>query len=204
MLLIAQPKSASTSLVSTIGKIGGKRVNLGISKKPHNKDCEGFSEIQKYHCNMVQRNEQFLRNTTTNRSIVYKEHLLPIREHMEVLEKLKQRIVILIRNPEDSFDSYRRFFEENNPKKEVNNDRLLNDLWNFHNYWMHWASNKPYAICVEYRDLVLNFQYEIQRILKYFGLKVPKNIKKIKLAKIKYTGVGVKRFEKMQEVQITK
>lgn len=194
MLIIAQPKSASTSLAFTLSQITRLNVIFGIARKPHNNDCQGFEEIQKFHCNMVQRNKQFLTNTTQNRNTIFKEHLLPIREHMQILEQLKQRVIILIRDPEESLDSYRRFFEENKPKQEINYDKLLEDLWSFHNFWMHWLSNKPYAICVEYRDLVLNFQYQIQRILKHYGLKIPKNIKKFKLAKMKYTGVGEKRI----------
>jgi hypothetical protein len=52
MLMIAQPKSASTSLAKTIAKIGKLYCNLGVPYHKGDMKCKGFSQIQEYHDNM--------------------------------------------------------------------------------------------------------------------------------------------------------
>ena len=49
MLIIAQPKTASTSLVQTVGEYLDIEFSHGVGKKKCDKKCEGFTEIQKYH-----------------------------------------------------------------------------------------------------------------------------------------------------------
>jgi hypothetical protein len=191
VLLIGQPKSATTSLAATIGNMGRLNVRYGISRNQNSKKCKGFSEIQKYHNNMIQRSPEFLAQVTKGKKTIFKEHLLPTVEHRRILEKLKQPVVILIRNPEDSLDSYKRLFKEKG--KKANLDKLYEDLKKFHDTWMHWASNKPYAIVVEYRDLVLYFKNEIKRIFRCFKMKLPLDNRKYFLARKKYTGIGEKR-----------
>jgi len=193
MLLIAQPKSASTSAASTISYIGKLKLKLGISKNKNNVYCEGYPEIQKYHNNIVKRNESFIETTVKSQVTLFKEHLLPTPEHLEFLNKQKTNIVILLRYPEDSLDSYLRMFKKNG-RKDFDKKQLLKDLRNFHDRYMWWASNKRYAIVVYYRDLIKNYKSTMYRILKHFNIK---NKKLIPLKKLNYTGIGEKRIGKM-------
>lgn len=191
MLLIAQPKSASTSLASTIASIAKLEYRLGIPRSNIDINCEGFTELQRYHNNMVERSPQFLQQCIKGRKILFKEHLLPTDRHFKILEKIGGPIVILLRDFDESHDSYKRLI--NNETADL--IQLKFDLHEFHNRWMLWKSNKPYAIVVEYRDLVLNFHHEMKRILNHFHLAIPKNLNKYQLQKKKFTGVGLERIQ---------
>ena len=123
MLLIAQPKSASTSLAYTIARMNNLKCRVGIPKTKNDIRCNGFTEIQRFHDNMIKRSNSFFLQVVKGRKTLFKEHILPTPEHLKSLNNLvrKHRIVILLRNPEDSFDAYRRLFESKNKNfhKEV-------------------------------------------------------------------------------------
>jgi hypothetical protein len=194
MLLIAQPKSASTSLANTLGKILNMEVRLGIPKNKIDIKCEGFPEIQKYHDNMIERSPLFLQQVLSGKKILFKEHLMPTKRHLAILHKIKYPVCVLLRTPQDSLDSYMRL--KNN---KIDFEQLGIDLENFHNTYLWWASNKPYAHVIFYRDLVLNWNISIKKILKIYKRQIPKNIDKFKLQKRKYSGVGVKRIMENKE-----
>jgi len=195
MLLIGQPKSASTSLAVTIGKITGLNVVLGIPRKPGFKKSNQFTELFKYHNNVPIRNKLFLKQVVTGKRTLFKEHLLPIQAHFKELNKYKnERIVILLREPEDSLDSYYRLFKNHHGEEKAKEmiDKLSPDIFSWHERWMYWKSVHKNVMIVEYRDLVLNYQTTIKKILKHYRFKVPKKI--LPLQKLKYTGVGEKRL----------
>lgn len=188
MLLISQPKSASTSLASTISQIGKLKVSLGVQRKRNLN--EEFEEISRYHNNIVNRNENFIKTVLESKVTLFKEHLLPTLKHLEFLNKYKKNIVILLRCPEHSLDSYLRMFKKNG-RKDFNKKELLNDLRSFHDRYMWWASNKRYAIVIYYRDLIKDYKTVIHKILKHYNIK---SKRLIPLKKLKYTGIGEKRI----------
>lgn len=195
MLLIGQPKSATTSLAITIGKMCNLLVKLGVPRTKIDINCEGYPEIQRYHNNMIERGPQFLKQVITGRKTLFKEHLLPTDRHFKLVENIKGPVVILLRDVEDSLDSYKRIIDCD----KANLQQLKEDLYQFHNRWMLWKSNKPWAIVVEYRDLILNFHHEMRRILKVYRMPIPKNFGKWQLEKRKYTGVGLKRLKNVTD-----
>jgi hypothetical protein len=186
MLLIAQPKSASTSLAKTIAKTGKLNCNLGVPKQAKDIKCKGFTEIQKFHDNMSQRNLKFLQQEINGRKTIFKEHLLPVDNHLRLLEKIRKPIIILLRYPEDSFDSYRRFLKE-----KYNENNLMQDIENFHNRYLWWDSRQSYTKIIYYRDLILNYKNVMKSILKWYKISY-KGL--LPLMKLKYTGIGKKRI----------
>lgn len=190
MLLIAQPKSASTSTAVTIAQIGRLKLSLGVPKNKANKLNKEFKELSRYHNNIVERNENFIKTTSESKITLFKEHLLPTPEHLEFLNKYKNNIIILLRYPEDSLDNYLRMFKKNG-RKNYKEKELLNDLRCFHDRYMWWASNKRYAIVIYYKDLIQNYKSTMLRILKHFDIK---SKKLIPLKKLNYTGIGEKRI----------
>lgn len=187
MLLIALPKSASTSFAITISQICNLKVRLGIPKTEIDIDCQGYKEIQKYHNNMIERSPLFLQQIITGNLTLFKEHLLPTDRHLRILEKFRKfKIVILLRDIEDAIDAYIRAGIQDYNKKE-----LKKNIMDFHNRYMYWSSNKPNVTLVYYRDLILNYQQTMNRILKWYKLKG----KIIPLKKLKYTGEGEKKLK---------
>jgi hypothetical protein len=193
MLLIAQPKSASTSLLYTLKKITGLGIREGIAKKWYEIDCEDFVEIQKHHSNMGERGSLFLKRVITSRKVIYREHLLPTKRHLKILNKLNKKVVILLRNPEDSFDSYIRLKNSNADEEE-----LKRDLIHFFNYYMDFSKDKKKILVVKYGNLVLNYKSTMKKIMKHFRLPIPKKIPS--LLKKKYTGVGEKRIRDKRKI----
>jgi len=194
MLIIAQPKSASTSLVSTLCKITGKTMALGSGKK-QDKKCEGFEELQKCHSIMGQKDWLFLNKIIKDKKKICREHILPIDEHLRILQKFDDSILILLRKPEDSWDSYIRMFDKNK-NKWIDRNKLLEDLKKF--YYTYIKSNlnlKDNFMIIFYSDLILNYENIMKKVLKHFQLHGTI----ISLQKRKYTGIGVKRLIKRNE-----
>jgi hypothetical protein len=192
MLLIAQPKSASTSITHTLAFIGKIKFRLGIPRKKGSKNCTGYKELQRYHNNMVKRSEVFIEQTSKGKKTLFKEHLLPTDEHLKILSKCvkNNKLVVLLRYPEHSLDSYLRQFKKNG-RKDCNEQELLNNLRDFHDRYMYWASNKRNVIIVYYKDLIKNYNVTMFRILRHY--KIGKK-RLIPMMKIKNTGVGRKRL----------
>ena len=188
MLLIAQPKSASTSLLHTLKHITKLNIKEGIPRKSKEKNCPGFTEIQRHHSNMIQRNELFLKQVTSGRKTIFREHLLPIKEHLNILKKLNNKVVVLLRNPDDSCNSYMRF------NKKTNEKQIKEDLNNFYNKYIDfYKKNDKIVLIVYYKDLVLRYEQTMKKILTHFNLKIFKKIPP--LQKRKFTGVGLKRIK---------
>src|SRR3989304_2333674 len=109
MMMIGQPKSASTSLMKTLAKMWGIRYQNGISKNAsYRTDCPGYKTIQSYHGTMAQRDLPFFGYGIEKKDCLYKEHVLPIQKHVDAVAAVDRPILILLRNPEHSFDNYVR------------------------------------------------------------------------------------------------
>lgn len=187
MLLIAQPKSASTSLLYTLKQITNKEIKEGIPRTKKDKDCPGFPEVQKHHSNMIQRNELFIKQIVSGRKTIFREHLLPIASHLNYIKKYNKNIVVLLRNPDDSCDSYMRF------NKRTGKKQMKEDLNNFYKKYIDFSKkNSKIVLVIFYRDLILDYKQTMKKILDHFNLKIPKKIPL--LAKRKFTGVGLQRL----------
>jgi hypothetical protein len=195
MILIASPKSATTSLIYTLAEITGLKVSQGIAKVGTDIDCQGFTEIQKYHSNMIERSGLFLKQVITGRKCIFKEHLLPTKRHLRHLEKYRAPIVIFLRDPDHVYDAYLRHDEPHFKKcgKHIDLETIKADIKKFHDTYLHWLSNKPNAKSFYYKDLILHYKPTMKAILKHFKLPIPKKIKPLK--KLKFTGVGIKRLK---------
>ena len=110
MLIIAQPKSASTSLLKSLATIGNVKYKNGESRPKGFEYCEGFEELQKYHTTTHRRTKEYLQKWATRRDCILKEHILPTREHINALKNRK--VIILLRNPDHSIDNYARMVEK--------------------------------------------------------------------------------------------
>jgi hypothetical protein len=212
MLLIGQPKSASTSLLKTLAKMFGISFQNGLGKKIGWEPCEGFSEIQKYHDTTIKRNYYFMETWIKDRQRILKEHILPTEHHKNLIKKIGGKVLILLRNPEDSFDNYMRLYKdykEGKLHKAVINELMpyrfkkmhffifLQDLILFNKGWYEFDYDKK--MIITFKDLILNYKKTIINIHHFWKYPVRKKI--LPLFKSKgnhgyntYTGVGRKRI----------
>lgn len=215
MLLVSIPKSASTSLMQTIAKILNIKYQNGISRKPgYTKDqlCEGFEEMQTYHGTTIRRSKEFLKKWISRKDIIYKEHLLPTKEHIKYIQEIDMPIVILLRDVNHVIDNYLRSIKKYRSGKmgsreqkgliikkliSLDYDKLKKEYKEFNKKWMN-ADLGRKALYINYNDLILRYNETMKDTLYHYGY--PK-VKIIPLLKAKgnrgdyntYTGVGVKR-----------
>ena len=215
MLLIALPKSASTSLMFSIAKILNIKYQNGISRKKYDKSlfCEGFEEMQEFYGTTIKRSYEFLDKWISRKDIIYKEHLLPTKDHIEYIKRINKPIVILTRDPGESIDNHIRTIELYKQGKLTKREqkgllihkmcklsigKLLRDFTYFNDGWLNSGVN---ALYITFNELVLNPKQTIKRVLNHYGFKTLG--KKLVLLKAKgnrgnyntYTGVGIKRLK---------
>ena len=208
MLIIAQPKTASTSLLKTLSLILKIKYRNGMGKYKGWQLCKEFEELQKYHDTTIKRSYKFLKGWIERKDIIYKEHILPTNDHINYIRKINKPIVIILRNPKNTMDNYKRLLNaklSNKDKKELQIERLKkidmklfeNDIKEFRKRWENAKLKK--ALLIYYNELVMCPYRICKTIVNHFGFKMPR-MKKFALLKAKgnhgyntYTGIGKKR-----------
>lgn len=208
MFFIAEPKSASSSLAYTLARIfKAKCINGFVTKQKIY--CDDFTELQRFHNTMNPRSAKFLYRFCGGIRNVYKEHLLPTEEHLEILRNFKYPIVILLRKSKDVIDCYKRFDEIELKNKWGRKgilylDKIKEDVELFYDRYMELKKEDyKHLLFITYKDLVLEFTKTLKKIFKHYGYELPENYKDIQLRKVKYTGVGIDRLlEKPYKVKL--
>ncbi len=103
LLIIAIPKSASTSLLKTLGDLYNfpkhQRSIIGYKES-----IGGFKFIWQLHSDMKEINSKELIDELTVKDRFCKQHFLPIDSNLKLL--LDKKIVIVLRNPVDVIKAY--------------------------------------------------------------------------------------------------
>jgi hypothetical protein len=160
----------------------------GQNHRPGEKKCKGFVELQKYHGTTVQRSYRFLEHFINSKKVIYKEHILPIKKHIQMIDKINKPVVVLLRTPEETIESYKRIFDVIN--LDIDFDVLLKEVKQFYSAYIN---KKGIYLVVTWRDLVFRFHETIEKILKHYGFPIEKKIiKSYTLSKRNYTGDGLK------------
>lgn len=206
MLIVAQPKSASTSLLYSIAKAAGIKAVNGKSKSKNDELCIGFEELQKYHTTTHKRTEKLLTYYCQKKDLIYKDHILPTEEHLKYLNK--KRFIVLLRKPEDTIDNYKRIIENYKNNKllakdakelklelliNIDFDKFCDDIRLFNKIWSEYHG----GLHIDYDTLIMCPRNTLLKCMNYFQLPI---IGKIELVKAKgnhgyntYTGIGEKR-----------
>jgi hypothetical protein len=160
MIIIAIPKSASTSLQKTLSKLHGFKFPL---KTINEKD--------------IRRN---LKKIISDRNFLYKGHIFPSKKNKKILKDCKK--VVLLRNPLDCIKALQRGKKAFIHREDSHNN-LDSDFFNgFYNGWINESDEKTKII--KYEELISNPKRVINKIESFFDL--PKS-KKVKLSKAKYS-----------------
>lgn len=184
MLLIAQPKSASTSLLFTLAKMMHVKPIKGLKLKTDSIRYKEFLELQKYHTLIYKKTNKTVGMMINDKTKLYREHLVPTEHNLRMLKNYSNYI-ILLRSPEDSYLNYKRLLA----KKGQGNIQILRDLKLFFIRYIEFYLGKGLLV-IFYDDLVLNYQKTMKRITAYWNIKA----KIINLQKRKYTGEGKKKL----------
>ena len=192
MLLIAQPKSASTSLMWSISEIYKIPHKNGQSFTKNDKKCQGYEELQKYHGTTVQRNYEYLHKYITAKNIIYKEHILPIKQHVDIINKINQNVIVLLRKPEETIESYKRVFSVLPELGNIDWKKLYYEVNQF--YETYYFLNNPLYLIIHFRDVVFKFHETMKKIGEHYQLEIPNDLNKYELQKRNYTGHGIRKI----------
>jgi hypothetical protein len=189
MLIIAQPKSASTSLIYTMGELTGLKVK-SITIDKQGKNCPGFKGLQGMHSNMTLRDATYIKKRAENRNIIFREHILPCDEHLKILDTIESNIIILLRNPDYAYDCYERAVK-GYPRFKKLLPEIKKDLKTFYIMYLKIGMYKRNFLYIYYDNLVMNYEKTMKQIFNHFKLSIPKSFGELK--KMKFTGVGLKK-----------
>ncbi|MEK6478627.1 sulfotransferase domain-containing protein [Catalinimonas sp. 4WD22] len=193
MLIISIPKSASTSLLDTFGKLHALPSRQLDFK--NNQADERFPQLSRYHNDACKLSRGDLSILMDNRKL-YKQHILPTEQHVALLKNVKK--VILLRNPYDILLSYRRgtikgihrekngfkvSFTEGEWVEKAERNGFLDELRNFYDGWAQ--HEDEHTLLLGYKELTHEPQKTINEIEKFYGLPVTK--RKINLSKKRYS-----------------
>lgn len=203
MLIVAIPKSASTSLLDTLKRVHnypGKQISL-----LNYPVCQNMKFLHSYHSDIreLTKNEKEI---FSNPKKFYKQHIPPSENNIKLLNSIKK--VVLLRDPEGIIKAY--FTAEkkkiHRPRKEIkgltnvsqwlkkaNELGLYDDLVWFYKRWYEEQKKDPKNILIiQHKDLIQNTQFVINQIESFFGLKQSKNVQ---LSKRMFSRAkGVERF----------
>jgi len=193
MLIIAIPKSASTSLLQTIG-----RVHYLPSKQVMHSDLPvpgGFTALGRIHSDVREYTEEHITEFTAADRF-HKQHIPPTENNCAMLGNTPR--VVLLREPLEVIEAYWRAFKKGVIKgrpefagitsseewlERATSIGLLNELERFHEGW---TTSDPSMTCViTYKDLLDQPRQTINRIEEFFKLPVTRC--DIELARARYT-----------------
>jgi len=195
MLIVSIPKSASTSLLDTFGKLHALPSQQLTFK--HYEKSDLFPLLGKYHPDAKLLGSSELHEFALDDKL-YKQHVLPTADNLSLLKNIKK--VVLLRNPYDIVLAYRRAelksihgkkseFEgkvtEGEWLQAAENNGLLNELKKFNNKWIKEAEKNSDVLIIHYRELTKDTHKVINKMEAFYNL--PVTTKKIALSKKRYS-----------------
>lgn len=180
MLIIAQPRSASSSLVDTLGIIvglPGKQIFSinGISYKSLYGTPVGYNFLPSAHSDFRDVPFEHINDLINQTMIIRKQHFPPTKTTINGLKRTKKPVLIQLRDPKESMLSYKKLGFENYQNS-------LHDLQLFNAEYSK-LNGQENILIVQYCDLVSQFHTTIIKILNHFNFPIPSNIMDTKLSR---------------------
>lgn len=187
MLVIAIPKSASTSLLRSYAKRHGLRSFMGSEGYVRNEliydvpYSANYHLLSKYHFTDFKEVDNFMVDKYLHNCCIYKSHIAPTIHNKKTLEKIKK--VVLLRNPMEIISAYYRaekkkihrqkeefknIHTEKDWIQEAKNNGLLEELNNFYHIWKN--TNDEYTLIIGYTELVENPNNVFLKMDRFYGL----------------------------------
>lgn len=213
MLIVAIPKSASSSLLKTLGSLHNIEGIQDFSFSSNNipKNCNIVysihSDIRELKKSEVDR---FCDSNT-----FFKQHIFPSKNNLDLLHNKKK--VILLRDPDDIIKSYLRGAKYNfnslpndfNLKmsnkqfvKKAKKVGLYADVRFFYDQWYSKADRET-TLIIDYKEYIRNTKVVINKIENFFDLEITNS--PIKPIKARYAKISLlTKFKAKLKVVIVK
>ena len=209
MIIIAIPKTASTSLMKTVSNLHNMP-SYQLSWKNF-RYPEWTKLIHHYHSDIRELSEDITQEFRDMKKI-YKQHIPPTKNHLKLLRDIKK--VILLREPEEIIAAYyranRKKLHKPRPefqdcksiedwKKRARQNGLLEDLNWFYSQWFEESCNYPdNNILISYHELINYPKQTINKIEYFYNLPISKNVN---LEKARYSRFRFPVFSKLKELR---
>jgi len=180
MLIVAIPKSASTSLLKTFGVLHGIESVQDFSIKDY-KAPEGASILNSIHSDLREITGE-LADRFSDEETLYKQHIFPSENNLSLLKNVKK--VVLLRDPEEIVLAYYRgahkkvhtllegyslSFTQEEWIEKSRQDGLMNELHFFHDRWL--KEEDQNTLIIWYKDLLNKPKEVVNSMESLFGLK---------------------------------
>lgn len=193
MLLVAMPKSASTSLMTTLGRLHDVPA-VQIEFRELDRPSE-IRHMHEHHPDIVE-----LDSAGTERLLapdrIYKQHIPPTPTNLKRLAG--RRIVVLLRDPDEVIDAYLRAFKTfamkpvdverairiDDWRAHANRVGLSDDVRFFHRGWQALADDEDVLI-VDFRALTEKPKWVLNEVERHLGL--PETSHDVELSRQRYT-----------------
>lgn len=196
MLIVAIPKSASTSLMSTLGSRYQKKYSQVFFRDLR---CPSETRVlHKYHSDM--REIDFsLAEVFRAKESIYKQHIPPTKCNLGLIKQLNP--VILLRDTEAIVDAYFRAEVKgiHPPRPEFSEVKtvqawrkraldvgLVEDLNWFRDGWID-ASDRHGFLLIDFRELTSTPELTVKRIEKYWSLPAAVDKHPVRLKRERYS-----------------
>jgi len=188
MLILAQPKSISTSILHGISLI------LSVDPIQEFKLVGEYGSVEEYkllpHSDMINAPHELLEKWVVS-SDIYKQHLPPTNENVSILEKIGKKIVVLTRNPEDTYQAYLRSHTGKLIADPANEKEVKRQINFFYRGLKDKIENnsKFDSLFLDYVEIAKDNPGIVNKILEFWGfsVRVPSFYE---LPKMRYTRVS--------------
>ncbi len=203
MLIIAMPKTASTSLLDTLGRL--HEIPAQQIYFPEREVNPRFNYVARLHSDMRKLNPK-LAQKFTSQNAFYKQHLLPTRRNLSLLEDYKK--VILTRKPKEIIAAYRRNFLMTYKKglelfrskfknlrgteEWVEKARDLGLIEQLEEMRDGWLENSTDHLHLTYYQVIQRPKQSVNLIERYFGIPLSDEVE---MSRKRYTRSGILRVQ---------
>ena len=211
MLIVAIPKSASSSLLNTLGELHPDLEVLQDFSFRENKIPDQSHKIHSVHSD-IREITDFEVSKFKSRDFIYKQHIFPSENNLKALQNIPK--VILLRPPEEILKAYKRGALKNhnslpsgynarmNSKQifeKAKKDGFLEDLNFFYNTWIS-RSETDKTLIVHYSKYLKEPKETINQIEKFFDLPLTKT--KVIPARARYSKLSFKDYIKTKKKRL--
>ena len=192
MLIVAMPKTASTSLMKTLGQLH----DIPVQQRafPARAVPDEYHVLPSFHSDMRQIDQEIARSFA-DEGRLFKQHILPTDGNRRLLRDVRK--VLLLRDPFEVVLAYRRGVlaatvaprdvfagcdSEAEWLRRSEESGLTADLQRFH---AEWANDDGHTLIIEYTHLILDPTKQIRRVEAYFGWKTSRG--PVKLRRDRYS-----------------
>lgn len=185
MLIAAIPKSGSTALMETLGRVHRLEYkqlsyeDLELHGQPFD---DNVKPLWLFHGDLSDIHESQLTKIVGSRSTFYKQHIAPSVRNLDFLKDT--RIIVLLRDPQNIIESYYRGFEKNihSPPVDFCKNGSMNDWKKYAEecglrasleWWLStWKSNaNPNWLFIDFFDITQQPAESIRKIENHLQLE---------------------------------